>query len=142
MRLITTAACALLLAAAGCGASEQPATTSSEETERDTARTKLLQCLREQGVEQPAQALSGRQQEQLDEALAGPCKGYTQDAFGGTDPRKDPAFQDALARFGACMRDEGVEFEPGKVDREDPRVQEAMQACRDELPDNLRGGGR
>ena len=142
MRLITTAACALLLAAAGCGASEKPATTGSEETERDTARTKLLRCLREQGVEKPAQALSGREREKLDEALEGPCKAFTQDAFGGTDPRKDPEFQDALARFQACMRDEGVEFEPGKVDRADPRVQEAMEVCRDELPDNLRGGGR
>jgi hypothetical protein len=142
MRLITTAACVLLLAAAGCGGSEPPATVGAEETARDTARTKLLQCLREQGLEKPAQALGGRDREKLDEALEGPCKEHTADAFGGTDPRKDPELQDALARFQACMRDEGVAFEPGQVDRTDPQVQEAMQACRDDLPDNLRGGGR
>jgi hypothetical protein len=143
MRHITIAACVALLALAGCGGGEQPAAApaESEETARNTARTKLLQCLRDQGIEQPGQALNSRDEEKVQEALDGPCKEHVADAFGGTDPRKDPEFQDALTRFQACMRDEGIEWEPGQLDRTDPKIQSAMEQCRDELPDNLRGGG-
>ena len=142
MRYLITAACMALVTLAACGGETKAPAATSEETDRDTARAKLLQCLREQGVDHPAQTLSEREQRQLEEALDGPCEEHTQDAFGGTDPRQDPEFQDAMTRFRACMRDEGLEFEVGEVDRTDPKVQEAVQACRDELPDNLRGGGR
>lgn len=142
MRYITTAACTALLALAACGGGEPAPTPAASEAEnaQETARTKLMRCIRDQGIAEPAKAMSGADREKLEEALDGPCKAYASEAFGGTDPRKDPEFQDALTRVQACLRDEGIDQKLSELDREDPKVRAALDACRDELPENLRGG--
>jgi hypothetical protein len=81
------------------------------------------------------------------------CGNPPQGAFGGFNRRNDPAFQDAALKFAQCMRDHGVDVpDPnfnstngppaggpfGNLDRNDPKVSAAFDACRSILP-NRRG---
>jgi hypothetical protein len=133
MRLIITVLAAGALAGCGGAAAEAPAI--SDDNAQDTARTKLEQCLREAGVQPPIK----RTDPGLRAALDGPCADDAKAAFGSTNPTEDPAAQDALTKFRACLRGEGLEPDgPGSLDRSDPKVQAAIDACRDELPENLR----
>jgi hypothetical protein len=82
------------------------------------------------------------------------CGTPPQGAFGGFNRSNDPAFQDAALKFAQCMRDHGVDVpDPnfnstngppaggpfGSLDRNDPKVSAAFDACRSILP-NRRGG--
>jgi hypothetical protein len=82
------------------------------------------------------------------------CGNPPQGAGGGFNRRNDPAFQDAALKFAQCMRDHGVDVpDPnfnstngppaggpfGGLDRNDPKVSAAFDACRSILP--TRPGG-
>lgn len=132
--------------------------------DRDTARLKLQQCLRDQGIDipEPGQGggpgggrpnLSESDREKLQEAFAGPCKQYQQNAFGNISEEDRQEMQDRFQEFASCMRDHGVDLpdiRPGQggppaggrgIDMDDPDVQEAQEQCRDNLPQGGPGGG-
>lgn len=155
---VLAAACLSALALAACGSSSGDAGASGTTADdRDTARLKLQECLRKQGVELPRPGSGGSRPSSVDlrkvqEALQGPCKSVAQGAFGTRTPEQRQEFQDRMAKFSSCMRKHGVEipaFTPGqgppvaarRIDRDDPKVRAAMDACRSVLPGGGRGGG-
>ena len=134
---MTTRILPALLAAgvlAACGSSPAPGNDSDDK--QDTARAKLMQCLRDQGIEgRPRDA----DPEKLQAAVEGPCAKYAGDAFGTSDPGSDPQLQDQLTKLKACLREQGIATSP-QIDRADPRFDKALDACRDQVPQL--GGGR
>lgn len=164
---------ALLLAAltlvllSGCGGADDasnqtpdsaaPATGSGDGDE-DAGRERLRQCLRDNGVELPADAGQGDTPprdvnlSEVQELLEGECEEFASGAFGNASPERQQEFQDAFAVFAQCMRDQGVEVpdltasggappDPGSIDLSDPKVQAAQEACQSKLPQPLPGGG-
>jgi hypothetical protein len=157
--LLAAVALALAVPAIGCGeSSDSAASQSQEDNAQDTARAKLEQCLRENGVDVPSGEgqgigqLSDAEREKFQEAIDGPCADLRQDVIGDISPEQQQEFQDALTRFRDCMRDHGIEVPSGapgeggggaaQLDRDDPDVQEAMEQCQDNLPERFgpRGG--
>lgn len=163
--LLAVAACCLAVGA--CGGSESEGSsatdaTASSSNDRDAARVRLQECLRENGIDVPDQGgagpggLAGQDidQAELDAAMEA-CDEYRQNAFGDITDEDLQEAQDAFTRFSQCMRDEGidvpdVEFGGGgppagglrQLDQDDPDVQAAREKCQDELPQGLgRGGG-
>jgi hypothetical protein len=162
MKTLLASAAALLsvLALAACGSSSSggggSATAASSSNDRDTARLKLQDCLRKQGINVPNQPglrqLSATERQKTQAALQGPCKKYAQNAFGNQTPEERQAFQDAFAKFSACMRQHGVDvpnFTPGqgppaggqRLNRNTPKFQAAQKACADLRPQRPGGGG-
>jgi hypothetical protein len=161
---VLVAALALAVPIAGCGGSDEgsaddPAAAESQsDNDRDTARAKLEQCLRENGFEPPSEGggggglaqLSEADRQELQDAITGPCAEYREDAVGDISPEQQQEFQDARAKFTDCMRDEGIELpEPSQggggglaqLDADDPDVQAAMEKCQDVAPQIGRGPG-
>jgi hypothetical protein len=168
MQLVRGLAVAGLLvaavAAAGCGGGSGAASASaSADDKRETARLKLSQCLREQGVDVPDAPgagssgapvrvqLSAADRKKLQAAMQGPCKSYQAAAFGNVTPEQRQEFQDAFTKFAACMRQHGVDLpDPPagggargapaagarRIDDSDPKTKAAMTACQDKLPRN------
>jgi hypothetical protein len=160
--LLLVGALALAPAAVGCGDSDDsggtsdPASSQSQQDNaQDTARTKLNQCLRDNGVEPPSQGgqggglgqLSEAEQQKFQEAIEGPCADFRDDVIGDVSPEQQQEFQDAAGKFRDCMRDEGIDLGTGtpgaggggggglsQLDTDDPQVQEAMEKCQDLLP--------
>lgn len=161
------------LSIAACGGSDDSQATASGASgggssatanDRDTARLKLQQCLRDQGIDLPRPGqgggpagrlanLSSSDRRKLQEAFDGPCKRYQQNAFGNISDEDRQEMQDRFQEFASCMRDHGVDLpdiRPGQggppaggdrgIDMNDPDVQEAQQACRDKLPQGGPGG--
>ena len=76
----------------------------------------------------------------------------TLDAVGNISDAQRQEFQDAFAKFSACMRQNGVDIpDPGsgsgppaggggQLDQSDPKVQAATKACQDKLPQRGQGG--
>jgi hypothetical protein len=101
-----------------CGSSGSSGTAASDSNARDTARLKLQQCLRDNGVNIPApgqgQGGAGRvlgnaaDRQKVQKAMQGPCKKYQSAAFGNITPQQRQEFQDAFVKFSACMRQNGV----------------------------------
>lgn len=125
---------------------------------QDTARVKLTQCLREQGIDVPdldatgeafAQ-LSPAERQRMEAALEGPCERYSSQAFGDTHDPQSQEFLDALTTFTVCLRKNGADVpdpdpnEPFAVlhslDQSDPTIAAALSACQDKLP-SMNGGG-
>jgi hypothetical protein len=113
-----------VLALAACGSSSSSSSSASSADARDTARVKLQQCLREQGVDVPdnpgggggggggggaATRLSAADRTKLQQALQGPCKQDASGAFGQISDDQRQEFQDAFTRFSACMRKQGID---------------------------------
>jgi hypothetical protein len=82
------------------------------------------------------------------------CQKYQQEAFGDVSAEQREEFQDAFAKFASCMREHDVDVpDPGaggggppagggnQIDRDDPKVQAAMKACQDQLPQGRGGPG-
>jgi hypothetical protein len=155
--LLALAACALLLAACGSSSSGSSAATSSDD--RDTARLKLQECLRKQGIElpqrngssQPARP-TGAERQKAQAAMQGPCRQYAQNAFGNLSEEQRQELQDQFAKFAACMRQHGVDLpdiRPGQgpsaggvqMQRNTPLFQKASQACEKLRPQRPGGGG-
>ncbi len=131
---------------AGAGGGS-PAAAGSD-SQQDRAQVRLTECLREQGIDLPdPQHVGGPPeiQEELDEALAGPCKEFQDDAFGDVSEEEQSEIQDQVTQFTTCMRENGADipdFEHGagpggppvEIDQDDPVVRKALEACQDELP--------
>ena len=148
---------ALALPLAACGGSSGgggSSSAASADDARDTARLELQQCLRENGVEgvggpggqdgPPSEA----DMEAMRAALDGPCADLARGAFGSISEEDRAEFEDARVRMTACLREQGVDLpepEAGRptlmrIDPDDEDLQAAMEACRDELPEGMRGG--
>jgi hypothetical protein len=155
--LLLVGALALVPTAIGCGDSDDgggasdPASSQSErDNAQDTARTKLEQCLRDNGVEPPSQGgqggighLSEAEQQKFQDAVEGPCADLRDDVIGDVGPEQRQEFQDAAVKFRACMRDEGIDLGTGtpgaggglaQLDSDDPQVREALEKCEDLMP--------
>ena len=125
-------------------------------TSQDAARVKFTQCMRDNGVDipdNPGQGGGGRPN--IDrtklQAAAKACQKYQQAAVGTISDAQRQEFQDAFAKFSACMRQNGVDVpDPGsgsgppagggRLDQSDPKVQAAMKVCQDKLPQRGQGG--
>lgn len=161
--LLAVGASALALGA--CGSDSGDASSSSDTgsagsstaNDQDSARVKLTQCLRENGVDVPDNVGQsgpgpGVDQDKLKQALDGPCKEFQQGAFGdaGEDNQE---FQDAYNVFAQCMRQNGVDVPDLKPnegpaqthgnepDPSDPKVEAAQEKCQDKAPQGGPGGG-
>jgi len=158
--------CAGSLTLVACGSSDDGGTSagssssggSSSTNDRDTARLRLQECLREQGIDLPDNLGGGGapptdlDRDAIQEALEGPCEQQASGAFGDISEADQQEFEDQLQEFRQCMEDQGVEvpdFRPGRgappagggFDPDDPDVQEAMERCQDSAPTRGRFGG-
>jgi hypothetical protein len=167
-RLLAALAIALSASALGaCGGSDNDDSTSpaaggsaeSSSNERDSARVRLIQCLREQGLDIPDDiGESGApppnvDADALEAALEGPCAELRGGAFGDLN---DPGVADAqekMDKYAQCMRDAGFDFpdvELGEgpptalheLDTSDPDFQAADEKCADlrVTPADIMGG--
>jgi hypothetical protein len=155
---LTLAVVAVL--ASGCGGSDSEANSGSNSAnDRDVAQVKFRSCMRENGVDlpdSPGQGGGGPGRDDIDRAALEKaqkaCQKYQQEAFGDVDPDQREEFQDSFARFSSCMREHDVDVpDPGaggggppaggnQIDQDDPKVQAAMKACQDQLPQGGQGG--
>ena len=158
------AACAVSLTLAACGGDDSSdatpsgsSGTSTTSGDADAGRVRLLQCLRENGVDIPDGAGQGGappqnlDRDKLQKALEGPCKELQDGAFGDISEADQQEFQDAFQKFSSCMRDEGVDVPnitpgsgtppaTGSIDTNDPDVKAAQEKCSDLLPQGGLGG--
>jgi len=167
-RLLLTLAIVLgATALAACGGSDDDTTSSasgggsaeSSSNERDSARVRLIQCLREQGLDIPDDiGESGApppdvDADALEAALEGPCAKLRGDAFGDATESGDAEAQEKIDRYAQCMRDAGFDFpdvELGngpptalhELDQSDPDFQAADKKCADlrVTPADVMGG--
>jgi hypothetical protein len=132
----------LALALASCGGSDTPSSSGPSEADADAARVRLQECLREQGIDAGDGGVRTAPQDELDEAMEA-CDAERQAAFGDLDDADRQELQDQVTRLTQCMRDQGVDVPDievgqgafGQIDPDDPDVQAALDACRDEVPD-------
>jgi hypothetical protein len=156
--LLACAALALPLAAcggsSGSGGGGDASAAATDDNDRDTAQLKLQQCLRDNGVEGPRAGggdsgpvtPSEAEIERLREALDGPCREQARAAFGSVSEEDRAAFEDARVRMTACLEEHGIDMpepQPGRpmlmrLDPDDEELRAAMEACREELPEELR----
>ncbi len=165
-RLLPALACAVAaLALSACGAatsatSAPGAGAAAGAEDRDTARLRFQQCMRDQGVDVPDRRAGGGptgppsnvDSEKL-RAAREACATFREQARGTLTDEQRQEFRDAFTKFASCMRGEGVDLPtpsgagPGgggrgglrQLDRESPKVQAALKACESVLP---RRGGR
>lgn len=150
--LLVCGALALPLAACGSSAVGGDGAAASDDA-RDTAQLKLQQCLKENGVDVGQRGGQGgppsaADRERLQEAIEGPCRDLARGAFGSIGEEDRAEFEDARVRMTACLKEHGLDLpapdgdRPAlmRIDPEDEDVREAIEACRDELPAELRDG--
>ncbi len=150
------------LALAACGGSEEPA--AAEGDDRDAARVKLAQCLRENGVDVPDPG-SGPTRIRVDradrtklQAAMKACEKYREQAMPDLSEEDRQEMQDAFVKFRQCMKQRGVPVPniaiggPGsappaeppagaqRIDPDDPEFQAAEKACSKLLPQRRMGG--
>ena len=147
----------IALVATGCGSSSSSSSATASTTSQDAARVKFTQCMRDNGVDIPDNpGQGGGVRPNIDrtklQAAAKACQKYQQAAVGTISDAQRQEFQDAFAKFSACMRQNGVDIpDPGsgngppaggggQIDRSDPKVQAATKACQDKLPQRGQGG--
>ena len=154
----------VVLVATGCGSSSSSSSSATASTtSQDAARVKFTQCMRDNGVDIPDNpGQGGGAGLNIDrtklQAAAKACQKYQQAAVGNISDAQRQEFQDAFAKFSACMRQNGVDLpDPGAgggpgaagaaggpagggIDRSDPKVQAAMKVCQDKLPQRGQGG--
>jgi hypothetical protein len=161
--LLTSVLAAAAATLAACGSdsktSDAPAAggpSSGQSNEQDSARVKLVQCLRDLGIDVPdtpghnffAQ-LTPVERQQAEDALNGPCRKYRSNAFGEASDPQSQEFLDVLTGFTVCLRKNGADVpdpdptEPFAVlhslDQTDPTIARAIAACQDKLA-ALNGG--
>jgi hypothetical protein len=166
--LAAAALCVVALSACGSSSPSSAGSANASSNATDTARLKLQDCLRKQGVQfrGPGQGAgsgagssggttnrpSAADRAKLQKAIQGPCKQYAQGAFGNQTPAQRQEFQDAMAKFSTCMRQHGVEvptFTPGqgppaggqRLNQNDPKTKAALTACQKLRPQGGRFGG-
>lgn len=163
MRRGRTALAALLIAvaAAGCGGNGEggggvasaggakpKASASAAAADPAAAGRKFAQCMRDEGIDmpdpQPGGGIMGngnlRNQPGFAKALE-KCRSLLPN---GGVRSTDPAQLEQLRAFAKCMREHGVDmpdpqpdsapFGQGQINRDDPAVKTATDACRDKLP--------
>ncbi len=152
----TVALMAGALGLSACGGSDSDSdaeasggsTAAGSDAQQDRAQVRLSECLREQGIDLPDPGHIGvpaENQAQLDEALAGPCREFQDDAFGDVSAEEQSEVQDQVTKFTTCMRENGADipdFEHGSgpggppegIDQDDPVVRKALKVCQDEIP--------
>ena len=149
----------IVLVATGCGSSSSSSSSATASTtSQDAARVKFTQCMRDNGVDIPDNpGQGGGSRPNIDrtklQAAAKACQKYQQAAVGTISDAQRQEFQDAFAKFSACMRQNGVDVpDPsaggggppagggGQLDQSDPKVQAATKACQDKLPQRGQGG--
>jgi hypothetical protein len=148
------------LAACGGNSDDGGGDNASSSNDRDTARLKLQECLRKQGLEAPGRGggngplqASAAERRKLQDAIQGPCKEHAQGAFGEISEEQRQEFQDAFAKFSACMRKNGIDLPditPGEgppaggggVNRNSAKFRKASEECRELLPNGGAGGDR
>jgi hypothetical protein len=167
--LLTALAIALSATALGaCGGSDGDDTTdaasgggsaASSSNERDSARVRLIQCLREQGLDIPDDiGESGTpptdiDNDALEAALDGPCAKFRGQAFGDATESGLADAQEKMDKYAQCMRDAGFDFpdvelgagaptELHELDQSDPDFQAADKKCADlrVTPADVMGG--
>lgn len=164
---ITVLAALFVLAGCSSGGGEgipsaggQQSGTAAEQVSDEEKAREFVDCMRENGVELPDPVPDGDGGfdfgvDDAGVALDDPAFRTAIQACrdklpgGGREYLDDPETQAQLREFAQCMRDNGVDFpdpEPGggfggalaELDRNDPAFQQALDACRDKLPE--RGG--
>ena len=143
------------LVATGCGSDSSSSSATASTSSQDAARVKFTKCMRDNGVDIPDNpGQGGAGAPNIDrtklEAAAKACQKYQQAAVGDISDEQRQEFQDAFAKFSACMRQNGVDLpDPGagngppaggRLDQSDPKVQAATKACQDKLPQRGQGG--
>ena len=148
--------------ASGCGGSDSEADSGSKSAnERDAAQVKFRSCMRKNGVDvpdSPGQGGNAPSRDDIDrtalEKAQKACQKYQKEAFGDVSPDQQEEFQDAFAKFSSCMREHDVDVPDrgtggggppagggNQIDQDDPKVQAAMKACQDNLPQGRGPGG-
>jgi hypothetical protein len=141
--------------AATAAASARPSPTPSLSDQERQIR--FAECMRDHGVNVPDPGSNGgRVQIQANDkgkaqAALQACQQYLP---GGTLPGPPSAAQlNQMREFAKCMRDHGVNVPdpdpnsggirigggPGQPGKDDPKLQQAMQACQDKLPGQVTG---
>jgi hypothetical protein len=147
------------LAPGACGGSDSDDTTAPSSSDRDSARVRLIQCLREQGLDIPddigesGAPPAGIDGEALEDALNGPCAEFRSGAFGDATESGLADAQEKMDKYAQCMRDAGFDFpdvELGngpptalhELDQSDPDFQAADEKCADlrVTPADIMGG--
>lgn len=135
---------ALALASCGGGTGSESSGSSTTSSDRDAARLRLEECMRDHGVDvQPGKPIQGRRGD-LDEAMKA-CDKFREQAFGELSEEDEQELQDQVTELTQCLRDHGVDAPDVKVGDggatfrmrarpDDPDTKEAMEACRDEMP--------
>ncbi|HET6214241.1 MAG TPA: hypothetical protein VFE14_15355 [Micromonosporaceae bacterium] len=149
------------VATASGGGAEPKTSASAGTADRIEQGRKFAQCMRDNGVGMPdPDPDTGRP------GFGGAVTDANRDAFrkalekcrtllpnGGVRPTLDAAQLEALRQFTQCMRDNGVDMpdpDPnagdfgfggaaGRINRDSPAFQKALEACRSKLP-QFRGG--
>ncbi|PRX98086.1 hypothetical protein [Allonocardiopsis opalescens] len=153
----------LLLASCGGGAEGSGAEAGPSAASGEDALLAYAQCMRDQGVEmpdpepgEPASLYEGVDQDSpaftaADEACAEHLAGVVQERQ-NTDPEEEQQNNDELLAIAECLREQGIDVpDPvpgqeggpfaGELDRTDPAVQEALDACSDAGVAPSEGGG-
>lgn len=162
-RILPVAAIVAAALVAGCGGSDDPATTAA--ADRGAAPGgpfEFAKCMREQGVDFPDPEVSddgrrirmrpGQDTDPDDpkvQAAQQACEQHLDDGgpLENASPEERERVDAAMLRFASCMRSHGVENfpdpVPGKgirigpgsgIDPEDPAFARASKACEDEAP--------
>jgi hypothetical protein len=168
LRLLSLlAALVSTVALAACGDSSEKSSaapssggspaSSATSNAQDAARVKLMQCLREQGIDVPDaedaggafSQLTPAERQKAQAALQGPCRKYASQGFGETHDPGSQEFLDALTSFTVCLRENGADVpdpDPNNpfavlhsLDQSDPTMAAAIKACQDKRP-SLGGG--
>ena len=145
------AAVVLALSVSACGSSSDDDSgganaAATSENAQDTARAKLLQCLKDQGIDDLPGAGGERPQggglmdrTDVQDALRGPCKEESEAMGTGFSAEDRAALDDARVKLTACLREQGIDVPDSTsgggqglgLDRDDPQLQAAFEACRD-----------
>jgi hypothetical protein len=156
---LTIASSAAALVACGGSGGDDSTSGGSSSNDRDNARVRLIQCLREQGLDVPddigqsGAPLPDIDADALDAALDGPCAKFRGEAFGDLTDSGLAEAQEKMDKYAQCMRDAGFDFpdvelgngmpsELHELDQSDPDFQAADQKCADlrVTPADVMGG--
>jgi hypothetical protein len=159
--LATLMLVALIVAACG-GGEEREDEGGLSEADVQEAGLNFARCMREKGFDVPdpepgVEGLRGlpmdgdRRNEPGFREAERDCRKHLEGLVAGLDEEQRREFEDARLGFAQCMRKEGFDVpdprsgaDPGaafgELDLEDPRVQEAVDACSNRLPDLVGGG--
>jgi len=145
-----------IASAGGQAAASTAAAAADAQPRGEERRRQFAQCMRDNGVDlpdpEPGSGRLGRAGANIDrdspafQQAREACREFA--PSGGDLAKANPELMEQMRRFTQCMRDNGVDLPdpdpnaPGlglggiakDVDRDSPAFQQALEACRDELP--------